>query len=330
MYVGDNSPKAMQNPKNYVQQLAVNATASLRKDEWKALDEAVLAVSRERLGGIDDLRSKGLVKPLPNAMATTIYEWDDMSDGMEAVITMDGVTRSQNDTIVYQRNGIPIPIIHADYEILQRTLLASRQGGNGLDTGKSEQATRRVRETLEAMLFTDTTYSYGSKDDRLRNSIYSYLNFPDRNQVTLSVAWDDSAATAATILADVKALKDANIAAKHFGGPNGYTLYIPTEYETVMDEDYSVSGQSVLTIRERILKLENVNDVKVNDTLPANNVVLVQMSQNVVRLIDGMPLTNVQWQVEGGMNNKYKIMTIQVPQIRSDQNGNTGIAHGTV
>lgn len=327
LYVGGNSKKDRQNPVNYRQQLSVNATASLRKDEWKALDEAVIAVARERITGIDDLRSKGLVKPLPNAMATMIYEWDDVSDGMEAVVTMDGVTRSQNDTVVYQRNGIPIPIIHADYEILQRTLLASRQGGNGLDTAKSEQATRRVRETLEQMLFTNTTYSYGNKDDRLRNSIYSYINFPDRNQVTLTKAWDASDATAATILTDCKALKDANIAAKHYGP---YTLYIPTTYETVLDEDYSTSGQSVLTIRERILKLDNVTDIKVNDTLTAGNVVLVQMTHNVVRLLDGMPIQNVQWTVEGGMQNKYKIMTIQVPQIRSDQNGQTGIAHGTV
>jgi hypothetical protein len=313
------------NPKNYKQQITANAT-TLRKDEWKALDEAVLTIARENLGGIADLRTKGLVKNIPNAMGTMIYEWDDQSDGMNAIISMDGITRAKNDRVQYQRNGIPLPIIHSDYEIIQRSLMASRNGGNGLDTTQSEQAIRRVNETLEAMLFTDTTYAYGDKDDRLRNSIYSYLNFPDRNLVTLLKSWTASDATAATIFADAQALKAANVAKNH---PGPYTMYVTPEYDAVLDEDYSVSGQSVLSIRARILMLEGITEIKVNNTLTADNVVLVQMSTNVVRLLDGMPIQNIQWNVEGGMLNKYKIMTIQVPQIRSDQSGQTGLAHGT-
>ena len=61
--------------------------------------------------------------------------------------------------------------------------------------------------------------------------------------------------------------------------------------------------------------------------LPANNVLLVQMSSDVVRLVRGMGIQNVQWSVEGNMINKFKVMTIQVPQIRSDQNGKSGIVH---
>ncbi len=57
---------------------------TLRRDEWKQLDDAVLAISRQRLGGIEDLVSNGLVFGLGNAMGTTVLEYHDISDAMTA------------------------------------------------------------------------------------------------------------------------------------------------------------------------------------------------------------------------------------------------------
>jgi hypothetical protein len=303
---------------------AINNNALLRRDEWKQLDDVLVEVGRQRLGGVQDLIDKGLVLNLGNAMGTTVLEWHDVSDGMEAVVSMDGVTRGKNDKVTFQHNYLPIPIIHSDYEINARTLAASRSLGNPLDTISVERATRSVLQKLENMLFTNTTYAFGEKDARSRNSIYSYINFPDRNQVTLSTAWTDAGKTAAQILADVVAMKDAAIADLHFGP---YQLYIPTLYDTVLDEDYSTAGSSMMTIRERIMKIAGITGIKVVDTLPANNVVLVQMTSDVVRLVRGMGLQNVEWEVEGKMITKYKVMTIQVPQLRSDANGKSGIVH---
>lgn len=298
-------------------------TATLRRDEWKQLDDQILEVSRQRLGGIDDLIAKGLTYNLGNAMGTTVLEWHDVSDGMEAIVTMDGVTRGKNDRPVYQHNYLPIPIIHADYEINARELAASRSLGNPLDTTSAEQATRRIREKLESMLFTNTDFGFGEKDSRLRNKIYSYLNFPDRCLVSLGTAWDDSAKTGAQIVADVMSMKEAAIEKNHRGP---FYLYIPTKYDLILDEDYS-SAKGENTIRDRIMKISGIEAIKVNDTLPANNVVLVQMTSDVVRLVRGMGITNVQWETEGKMLSKYKVMTIQVPQIRSDQKKQCGIVH---
>jgi len=54
---------------------------------------------------------------------------------------------------------------------------------------------------------------------------------------------------------------------------------------------------------------------------------MVQMTSNVVRIVNGMPIQNVEWKSEGQFVGNYKVMTIQVPQIRSDYNGNTGLVH---
>jgi uncharacterized linocin/CFP29 family protein len=236
---------------------------------------------------------------------------------------MDGITRGKNDQLNFQTNYLPIPILHVDYEINTRHLEASRKLGNPLDTTLAERATRRISEKLEDMLFTDTTYAWGTKDDRDRNRIYSYVNFPDRNAVSLGTHWDASAKTAAGILNDVKKMKQASIDAYHYGP---WMLYIPTAYETTLDDDYDTQTPGT-TIRERILKVAGIKGIKVIDRMPADTVLLVEMKKENVRLINGFAPTNVSYQEEAGMINKFKVMTIQVPQIRSDQNGKCGIVH---
>lgn len=303
-------------PESYSAHLVNNAT--LRREEWIALDQTIIQVAETRLNGIQDLIDNGLVYGLGNAMGTTVLESHTISDAQEAVLTMDGITRSKNDRVKYGTNYLPIPIIHVDYEINARVLAASRALSNPLDTSNAERAARKVAEKLESMLFTNTSYAFGG------GTIYSYLNHPDRNQVSLTTAWSDSAATGATILSDVQKMKAASIADRHYGP---WMLYVPTAYETILDEDYSVSGQSTQTIRERIMKIGGIKGIKVVDTLTANNVLLVQMTADTVRLVRGLPLQNIQWKSEGDFVNNYKVLTIQVPQIRSDYNNRSGVVH---
>ncbi len=301
-----------QKPENYKTSL-INTNATLRKDEWKRMDDAVIGVARERLNGIQDLIDKGLTFNLQNPMGTTVLEYQTISDAMEAGISMDAVTRTEGDRPTYGLNYMPLPIIHSDYDINARVLAASRNSGNALDNSMAELASRRVSEKLENMLFTDESYTYGG------GTIHSYLNVPDRNQVALSEAWDASGKTAEEIVNDViEGLKQTAIDAKHFGP---YALYIPTAYEAVLDKDYSSNGK--VTIRERIKAVEGVDTIKVIDTLPANNILFVEMKSDVIRLVRGMALKNIEWSEEGKMVTHYKVITIQVPQIRVAE----GIVH---
>lgn len=313
VYQGQGDPTK---PENY-KSIPIQTNATLRRDEWKRLDEAVLKISEQRLGGVQDLESRGLTYDLGNGMATTVLEYHDVSDAMEASLTMDGVTRSQGDRPVFQHVYLPLPIIHVDYEINARVLAASRNMGNPLDTTSAERAARKCNEKLEDMLFTATSYTFGG------GTIYSYLNHPDRNQVTLSLAWDNASKTAAQILQDVINMKQASINAMHYGP---WVIYIPTAYETVLDKDYDTVTPGT-TIRERLLKISGITDIRVIDRLTANNVVMVQMTSDVVRLVRGMGIQNVQWGTEGNLITKYKVMMIQVPQVRADQEGNSGVVH---
>jgi len=319
---GGGDPKKKESYRNIeINRSEIQTYGTLRRDEWKQLDEALLRISEFRLGGIQDLIDNGLVYNLGNAMGTTVLEYHSMSNAMEAVVTMDGVTRSSGDRPTYRYHYMPIPVIHSDFEINSRSLAASRSLGNPLDVDSVERGTRKVNEQLESLLFGTGSYTFGDKGEDGRNSIYSYLSHPDRNKVTLSTSW--ASQTAALIITDVMNMKQASINAKHYGP---WVLYIPTAYETIIDQDYNAVTPGT-TIRERILKIAGIKGIKVIDTLPANNVVMVQMTSDVVRLIKGMGIQVVEWQTEGQFITKYKVMTIQVPQVRADQDGHSGVVH---
>ena len=302
-------------------QLSVNQTGTLRRDEWKLLDEAIIGIAEHRLQGTSDLISRGLVYNLGNAMGTTVLETHDVSDALDAELTMDGVTRAQGDRPTFGTHYLPIPIIHADYEINARALAASRNLGNPLDTIMAERAARKVAEKLEKMLFTDKTYQWGG------GKINSLVNYPNRNQMAIGTNWtdledDSNGSVGEKIVRQMLRVKQTSID-NHFYGP--WVVYIPTNYETLLDEDYNSFKNN--TIRQRILDIAGINGIIVVDTLAANNILMVQTTTDVIRIVRGMGLQTVQWGTEGNFITKYKVLTIQVPQIRSDQTGKTGIVH---
>lgn len=308
---GDRSKK-----ENY-QAVPIQGNATLRYDDWKQFDDAILRISRTRLNGIQDLIDNGLTFNLGNGMGTMILQGSSSSDALSAELSMSGKRKAPFDRVNYEPTYLPLPIAHADFELDSRVIEAARMNNHPIDTELVETGGRKVNEKLEEMLFTDTNFAYGN------GTIYSYLNEPNRNQVALALAWDNATKTPAQILNDVFALKQASIDAKHYGS---WMLYIPTAYEVVLDKDYDTTTPGK-TIRERILQIEGIKGVKVVDTLTADNIIFVQMTSDVVRLVQGMPMQTLEWKTGDTFTNYFKIMTIQVPQIRADQSGNSGLVH---
>lgn len=311
VYTGGN-PKS----KNSWKSLQVNA-GTLRRDEWKQIDDVLLGIRDNRLDGTSFLLNRGLVFNLGNAMGTTVLEYHTEGDALTAELSMDAVTRTTNDRQEFDSVYLPIPIVHVDWDINERVLESSRRLGNPLDTTSTERAARRVMEKQEEMLFTDTKYKFGG------GQIYSFLNFPHRDTSIEISDWADPAVTGEDIVQEVLEMKQASIANRHYGP---FAVFIPNKYETKLDEDYS-SAKGDKTIRQRILDIANIENIVVVDTLPADNVVLVQLTNDVVRIVQGIALQNIQWMSQGGFVNKFKTMSIQVPQLRADQEGRTGIVH---
>lgn len=298
----------------------VNSQATLRKDQWKLIDQAVIAAAKPRLRAVADLRQAGLVFNLPNGMSKTVLETETQSDISEATISMDGVRQSENDRPVYELNNLPLPIIHKDFYYTARQIATAANSGSPLDTTTAELAARRVAEAAEKLLIgTYGTYKFGGGE------IFGYKNFPHRltKAMTLPTAsgWIPEVAVQEVLNMRLQAQQ-----AHHYGP---YRLYCSLPWDEFLDKDYSDKKGSN-TLRERLLQIRGIDAVETLDYLNSTGyeMILVQMTSDVVREVIGMDIVTVQWATEGGMKVNFKVMAIMVPQLRADQNLRTGIVHG--
>jgi uncharacterized linocin/CFP29 family protein len=258
--------------------------------------------------------SKGLTFSLPNALGHTRLEWEKVSDMEGAIITMSGLSQSQNDRIVYDLDGMPIPIIHKDYFINLRALAASRNKGEALDTTQARYASRKVSETIETLAFDGATVLGAN------NPIYGLRTAPYRNTGSLSESW--LTASGEDIVKDVIAMTTALVDDNMYGP---WTLYIPSGVAIRFAEDYKTDSDK--TIMARILEIPGIQDIKWTKDLPANEVILLQTTSDVIDLVDGMSPTTVEWESHGGFVINFKVMAIIIPRIRNDFLNQSGIAH---
>ena len=295
-----------------------NATATLRKDEWIELDGVVVKAAKERLKAVADLRGAGLTYSIPNGMGKTILETETQSDINDADVSMDGLRQGANDRPLYELTSLPLPIIHKDFSFSARQIATSRNGNSPLDMTMADLAARKVAETAEKLLIGSYgTYAFGG------GTIYGYTNFPNRltQVITAPTAggW-----TGSTIVTEVLAMRQSSVNAYHYGP---WRLYFGTSWLQYLDEDYS-SAKGDNTVRERLEAIDGITSVSTLDYLTGYQVLLVQQTTDVVREVIGMDVTTLQWETNGGMLQNFKVMAILVPQIRADQNSNTGIVHG--
>ncbi len=296
----------------------LRTNATLLKDEWKAIDTEVQKVAEERLVGVADLLQRNQTHQLSEGFGTMSFESERSSDISEAERSMDGMSRSKGDAQEFDLVNLPLPITHKDFQLSARVLTASRKRGDSLDTSMSGLATRKVAEENENVLFNGAGgYSFGG------GVLYGYTDHPNRNTFTTK-DWEAGVTTGEEILADVLAMIKINQADKYFGP---YYLYVPSGYDTKLDEDFKANSDK--SIRERLLQINSIEEIRVSDQLAAGQVVLVQMTSDVVRIVRGQDPTPIEWEGEGGMVLYFKVMSILVPQIRADFNGNSGVCHGS-
>jgi len=290
---------------------------TLRKDEWKSIDEAVTEEARQRLNGISDLVAAGLVDVIPNAMGKTLHEFEKSSEMEPATIALSSLNDGREDRLDFELDAIPNPIVSKAFRLDLRTLQASRTLGEDLPTLQARDAGRAVAEGIETMMFSGGGQFLGK-------NIYGLTNFPDRTTVAFGTNgnWSQAAKTGEDILADVLSMITLAAADRHFGP---YQLYIPGAYDVELDDDFKTNSD--LTIRQRLLNIDKIAGISTVDLLTADNVILVQFTRDVIVLLDGEPIQTIQWDVMGGLGVRFKVMAIQTPLIRSTHADRSGVVH---
>jgi uncharacterized linocin/CFP29 family protein len=208
------------------------------------------------------------------------YEKVDFMD--PATVSLDGTSRTANDRQEFSLNQLPLPITHKDFFINLRVLAASREKGEPLDTTQVRTAGRVVAEKAESMLFNG-----GPTFGTCRSTATRPSRIVTQGHFDGGKHWGDNTKAGSSYLKDVTAALTA-LAAKRMYGP--FVVYVPTDAGVVIENDYNPGTANTQSIRQRLLAVQQIQDVRVADTLASGNVLFVQMTIDNVAWIQGDPL----------------------------------------
>lgn len=299
------------------------------------VDRAVVEVGLERLQFAADLMAAGLTYNLPDPLSVTQLEWDQESKVGGAIRVMSPSTRQENQLTDRKHNRLPIYLTMEGFSLDIRTLKMSERVGQPLDTSLIKQATRRVNEAIEDAAINGATTADGQNLVVSGYNAPGLVNAPNLGSANTTTDWSltgtigtDGPARITDIMSGISALQ----AAKKFGP---YNLYIGTKAGNAINQDYKAN--TLGTIRQRLEDIDAGGTkitVRVADRMPDPTVsgnaqfALVQMTDDVVQMVNGQPPTVIPWTSLDGFTLHWVIMAIMVQRIRSDYDGNSGIYIG--
>lgn len=307
--------------------LKANSIAELRSlsplpdDAQKLIDDKVIEVGLERLTIFADVLAAGLTFPITNPLSILNVQWEQISKSGGAQRTMSPGARGENQLVDRAIQNIPVYVTTDDFNLNIRTLMASQRTGQPLDLTQIGQATRRVNEALEDAIINGAAVTVGG------NTTPGILNAPNANTNTYvdSESWTDAGHSGEDIVTDVLAMVDT-LQADNMFGP--YSFYMPTTYGNKLNEDFKSATSG--TIRQRLEEIDAGGKItfKVADRLGLDRTILMQMTSDVIDIIDGEQPTVVPYLSPDGFTFYWIVMAIQVPRLKDDFDGQSGICLG--
>lgn len=297
------------------QNVVTNAPALLRREDWLRIDEAVSFAAKQRLRFWGDIYGQNPFN-IPNGMGTIAVQHAVATGDASATISMDPIRKGERSRPTVDTALIPLPVIHSDGSFSARDIAVSRNGQMPLDTTSLTLSSRKVAEEVEKLAIgVSSSYTYAG------GTIYGAINHPNRFTKTLTTPTGSNGATTLAELLDmVKTLQD-----NFYYGP--YIAYYSSSWNPFFARDYTTTYPG--SLRGRLAEgVPEISTWRQLDYLTGYQIVLVQMTPDVVQGMQGMGMTTVQWEEQGGMEWCFKVMCIQIPRIRADGNGKLGINHG--
>lgn len=312
------------------------AMAPLQDKAQVVIDRAVVEVGMQRLSFAADIIAAGLTYNLGDPLSVTQLEWNSTNKIGAAQRTMSPSARTENKLPIVLPNRLPIYLTIDGFEIDIRTLKMSQRVGTPLDTNIVKQCTRAVNEAIEDAAINGATTLDGSSLAVAGYQAPGLMNAPNANTQNLTAAAWTTVPVGITVFNEVMSMINKAQGDKKFGP---YNLYVGTQIGNALDSDYdATSGSRGMTIRERLLKIESLKAIRVADMLPAGNgatppigakVALVQMTSDVIDMVVGQYPTVIPWTSLDGFTIHNIVMSIMVPRVRSDYNGDSGVVIGT-
>lgn len=311
------------------------ALAPLQDRAQVVIDKAVVEVGLQRLTLVADMMAAGLTYNLTDPLSIAQLEWNSINKVGAAQRTMTPSARGENKLPILTPNRLPIYLTTDRFELDIRTLKTSQRIGTPLDTALVKQCTRAVNEAIEDAAINGATTLDGQDLQVAGYKAPGILNAPNAETQSLTAAAWTTVPVGSTVFAEVQAMIKKLQDNKKFGP---YRLYVGTQIGNALDTDYNSGTSNPITIRQRLLQIESLQAVRVADMIPAGNgaspsignkVALVQMTSDVIDVVVGQPPTVIPWTSLDGFTIHNLVMAIMIPRVRSDYDGNSGIAIGT-
>ena len=260
----------------------VLANSTLPYEAHRRISEKLVEVTTRELVGVQDLTSAGLTYDLGN-VGVTVLTWEQLSDMNQAQRSMDLETEPQRDRPTFGLQNVNIPIISKQWHIKWRTLQASINAGRNLDTISLTLAGRKVSENIERLLF--------NGDTSLGILGYTSTGNNHNTYATSGQAWTTGGTTNVQRIRHLIAIAET-IRNDGYNGP--YMLYMSNNLWSQLWEDYS-SAKGDNTLRDRILALPFISDIRVTRELPDSRLLMVQMSDDVIEMAMAQDITNIEF-----------------------------------
>lgn len=305
----------------------IQNAATLRREDWLQIDTEVVRAATRRLRFFNDLRANGLSIDLPNALGKTSWTYERQSNISDADVSMDGLRRSDASRLQYDSESMPLPLIHCDLSFSAREIAISRSGNSPIDISAVAEASERVAEKVEKMaLGVDNEFIAGG------GAVYGVCNYPRRLSRIFTNPWNadgsrDTQWTPGILQREILEARRSLNDHRHYGP---FVIYHSPDFDEILDDDYNLNFNGLstaLTLRERLLKIDQIQAIRTSEFLPFGTFVMVEMSRKTIQAVNGMDITTIQWQTEGGFENHFKVMCILLPRMKSDFNGNCGVLH---
>ena len=331
-FSGGITPGLQTSMQNHILQFANMSQAQIRRAAmtvvpehvYRDLEGAVIAVAFDGMPTIEYMRGENLRRTIGNPLGVgSIYDEKVSASGnvrRQMVIDPDAISAG-----LPAREGVDTPA-YATYDGFShgtRELSIATQNGTTLDVTGVQNCQRNVNYALEDSLINGAGVKFGTADT------LGLTTAPDRNTVTLANTWDDAATTGANIHSDFTNLVKASVAAK-YRGP--FVLIVNEDYGVKLNEPFDAANTSGRTIREVIeasIYGNQTTDIVISPALADDTVILMQRTNTVAYIAEGVETTLLPWQHPSGLILYFLVWTITVPVVRSDYDNQSGITVGT-
>ena len=291
----------------------LRTNAFLQREEWEALDAAIVKRAGQRLNIYSDLIGMGLRSQ--GSLAEWYTKWRVEDEVTSASVSMDFETDPEGDRPDYKVYGQPVPIISKAFSIGRRELATARASGTPLDTSAAEACAAAVAEMVEQIIVDGNT-------DIVVNGapIYGLQTIAGRYQLTAAGDFGTLSNIEPTFVEDFL----PTMHGRRFHGP--WNIYIASTQYAQLLQRYDSTGARALG---ELLALPEINAIKPNDMVDAGEFLGVQMTSDVIDYREALSLETRRWEHPSRSRMFYVVCLMGVPRIKTQYGGYSGIVHGS-